>query len=672
MSTNPFDQFDTQTKQSANPFDQFEKPAEKSTGQKIYEYAEPVAETVGAIGGGIAGSALGPVGSVAGAGLGYGGAKAGMRGLGQMLGYEPTSSKSTLQTLPTAAKQAVGDIATGATYEMGGQLGGKLIGSAAQKIGNLTDIFRGDTAALKAGKIARESLGSDLPKARQILSQASDDISASQALAIIDSKTGKAVLNAPVAQALLQRAEARDPTFFTNLFGQQEASRLKTLQQIAGGTDQTAAREAREILKKELNDRLIPVLETELNAANIAGKLKPKFETEASRMGGAATSKVQDVRRFVAAIGRAKDLALQNVIERGLPTSTARYTYIGELAKRADEIANQAANASLQFGNAARFADAATQSLEAHGLRPLTTDSILASLAAKMRDPSMAGNQDVAKVLERVGSDIQKWTRNGGVIDAFALDSIRKNSVNSVIRDLYPQASSKQQKELAASVLSQVRPLLIDAIENAGGTGYRQYLQDYSIGMQQIGQTKLGAEALKIYQSSPQEFVKLIEGNNPELIEKVFGPGSYNILKEMSQNTMAKLQSVATQVQRGQVIGEQATAGKEALSNLLKENVSKFKIPHFFSAKATASNAMLDAIENRVNKKTMQELTKAARTAKSFDDLLSKLPTREKNEFIKAVNDPATFQNISKTITGASILSPTVYGGITDMNKLRK
>jgi len=119
MSTNPFDQFDTQTKQSANPFDQFEKPKEKSTGEKIYEYSKPVVEAAGGIGGAIVGSGLGPLGTAAGAGLGYGGAAAGMRGIGQYLGYEkPTDIQET-------GTQAVKDVLTGATGEVGGQLLGR-------------------------------------------------------------------------------------------------------------------------------------------------------------------------------------------------------------------------------------------------------------------------------------------------------------------------------------------------------------------------------------------------------------------------------------------------------------------------------------------------------------------------------------------------------------------
>jgi hypothetical protein len=96
-----------------------EKPKEKSTGEKIYEYSKPVVEAAGGIGGAIVGTGLGPLGTAAGAGLGYGGASAGMRGLGQYLGYEKPTN------IQEAGTQAVKDVLTGATAEVGGQLLGR-------------------------------------------------------------------------------------------------------------------------------------------------------------------------------------------------------------------------------------------------------------------------------------------------------------------------------------------------------------------------------------------------------------------------------------------------------------------------------------------------------------------------------------------------------------------
>jgi hypothetical protein len=113
------------------------KPEERTniySKAKLYfsAHGKPMMEMGGAAAGGIAGSAVGPIGSVAGAGLGYGIAKKVAEiiesGLGKMAGEEQ-QPKSVGQELLGSAE----DVATGATYEMGGQLfmpllrGGKYI-----------------------------------------------------------------------------------------------------------------------------------------------------------------------------------------------------------------------------------------------------------------------------------------------------------------------------------------------------------------------------------------------------------------------------------------------------------------------------------------------------------------------------------------------------------------
>jgi hypothetical protein len=109
----------TESSKGFDPDSYLKEPKEKTTGEKIYEYSKPVVEAAGGLGGAIVGTGLGPLGTAAGAGLGYGGAAAGMRGLGQYLGYEkPTNIQET-------GTQAVKDVLTGATGEVGGQLLGR-------------------------------------------------------------------------------------------------------------------------------------------------------------------------------------------------------------------------------------------------------------------------------------------------------------------------------------------------------------------------------------------------------------------------------------------------------------------------------------------------------------------------------------------------------------------
>lgn len=642
-----------------------------SMGERALEFVEPTVEAVGTVGGGLLGTSLGPLGTVGGAGLGYGIARQGMQLAREQLGYAQP------RTLKEAATEGAKDILTGATMETGGRLAGRALEKfgtkGAELVGGFRDFFKPE---VRAGKIAREALGQDLTKAREVLSKAANDLSTSQVLATIDQKTGKPVLNAPAAQALLQRAASRDPKFFSTLLGEQEAARLQQLQRIAGGADQTSARAAQEEMKRMLNERLIPILETELGAANIAGKLAPKFEAEAGRMGQAAAGKVEDVRRFTAAGERAVQNAKKQLSPSAQPVPV-RYTYMGELADRAERVAAQSAEGSLRFGEARRFAEAARQSLDAHGLRPLESAPVVARIGQKLRDPSLAGNVDVERSLSRVASDISKWTNSGGVIDAFALDSIRKNSVNAAIKELYPNADAKAQKALAARVLETVRPVIIDAVEEAGGTGYRQYLRDYSLGMQRIAQSKLGAEALQVYQTNPKAFVDLVEGNAPEVVERIFGAGNYNFAKEMSVNAQNALRKVAGEVKRGEAIKEQATLGEKRLSEILKKHAGTIRLPSFLSVKVTTTNALLDALENRLSKNTLNALTEAAKSAPDFERLINTLPAVQRGEVLRILSDPATYKEIQRKAGGAiagmsdrdrTVPPPSGAGGINDMN----
>jgi hypothetical protein len=610
---------------------------EETTRQKIARYAGPSISALTTAGGTALGTPLGPPGMVGGAGLGY------------AIGEEITRRIRGDQ--PTAPSQTVRDIATGATFEAGGRVAMPLIqrgtAAASRGIGKISDLF--DMSRQRAGRIARQAVGPQkLQRARAALQAAAgDDVTAAQALARL-SETGEQ-LNLPVAQALLRRAAERDPDFFTTLFSQQDMARLRTLEELAGGANQTAANEARKEMQKLLNERLIPTLKTEMEAANIAGRMVPRMEQQIADLEGAAAGKVEDVRRMTAAAERAR--ATQEVLVPGFPRVSTQITYRGDLARAADQFAEDAAAGSLRLGEAARFNQAAMQSLEAHGLRPLRADSINRAIQTRLADPRLApGNRDLQTALTRVGEDIAQWTNANGIIDAWALDTIRKNSINAYVNSL--PLNPKQARSLAADLTEQIKPVLIDAVERAGGTGYRQYLQDYARGMQLIGQSKLGAEAMKLYAENPTGFIKLVEGNDPKRIRQIFGPGSENIFKELSLNTQRRLGGIANELKREAAIDAQATAGEKALVDLMKDNLSLLRFPNFLNVYATGYNNAVAALEQKVGRRTLEILTEAAKSARSFDDLLGVLPAAERNVVLRALQDPTTFQASQPVVGG--------------------
>jgi hypothetical protein len=542
-------------------------------------------------------------------------------------------------------------------------------------IGKVSDLF--DLSKIRAGRIARQAVGpQQLQRARAALQAAAgEDVTAAQALARL-SETGEQ-LNLPVAQALLRRAAERDPDFFTTLFSQQDMARLRTLEELAGGTNQTAANEARKEMQKLLNERLIPTLRTEMEAANIAGRMVPRMEQQIADLEGAAAGRVEDVRRMTAAAERAR--GTQEYPVPGMPRVSTQITYRGDLARAADQFAEDAAAGSLRLGEAARFNQAAMQSLEAHGLRPLRADSINRAIQTRLADPRLApGNRDLQTALTRVGEDIAQWTNANGIIDAWALDTIRKNSINAYVNSL--PLNPKQARTLAADLTEQIRPVLIDAVETAGGTGYRQYLQDYARGMQLIGQSKLGAEAMKLYAENPTGFIKLVEGNDPKRIRQIFGPGSENIFKELSVNTQRRLGGIANELKREAAIDAQAAAGEKALVDLMKDNLSLLRFPNFLNVYATGYNNAVAALEQKVGRRTLEILTEAAKSARSFDDLLNVLPAADRNVVLRALQDPTTFR-ASESVAGGlaagvsqpareprpQTLNTTRMGGITNV-----
>lgn len=622
------------------------------------ELTGPLIEATGAITGGMFGAPAGPAGVVMGSAGGYGLASGLLRQADIALGNIP--EMTPMEGISAGTR----DLLMGAIFEAGGQVAAPYVDKALQLggrgVGWLYDTLSGQIGSQKAAKILRDSLGVDVSAARALARSAPTDVTAAQSIADLTS---------PTTQALLEQAAKRDPRYLLTTAEAQEAARINRLAELAGAETQTGARTAQGEAKNQLRKQLVPQLEIEMAAANTAGVLKPALEAQAERMGTLAARDADTVRRMGAAAERLPGMGAQRgAAERGMPTPP-RYTYEGELAKRADDVATQAAEGSLIFGEASRFATAAANSLEAHGLKPLKGDAIVANIEKTLADPKLApGNRDLQRALGRVAADIKQWTNLGGVIDAWALDTIRKNSVNAVAKQLHPN-DPKAQKELAAKVLESVRPSIVKAVEDAGGKGYGAYLDAYSQGLKAVSEKKMSAKALEMYQNDPKAFVKLVEGNSPKEVEKIFGSGSYDIVKEMGDKAVTTLKGVVGEIKRDIRVGEQAAAGRDALRELIEANQTRFRLPNFaFSRTATATNTALDALEKKLGKAVMNKLTEASKSGQDMARLLDTLPAVERNTVLRALNNPQEWAVIPKEGRGAvvNVLAPE------NRNNLRK
>jgi hypothetical protein len=497
-----------------------------------------------------------------------------------------------------------------------------------------------------AADITRAAAGQDLDKIRALLNQDKSGLTVQELLADLDRNQ---------IHSLGELARSKDTTNFYSKLDKYRAQQNETaLNNLAGGATNTEILNNLAKSKEALTQVTTPMRETELAAAN-TGKYKRKLETEATTLGSIASNKVSDVRRFVAARDRlAKAGAERKAGETGMPTPN-KYTLEGEMSDAAERVANKAAEESRLYGEGARFAQNRADSLAAHGLKPLDTDGVIRDINAKLNNPKLGVSDVNRKVLTAVGDKIKEWTaRNGGVIDVDALYSIRKDTVNEVIDSLMVGKDPKTSAKVASKLLSEVRPLIDDAIVKAGGTGWKDYLDTFSSGMDVLNQRKMAQAARDLYKKSPDEFVALVRGERPDLVEGIFGHGRFDLKAEMGSKFGA-LDNVAHELERGMKIKAGSEAGAIDLKSIVNEKTPTLRIP-VFGLKAQIGNAMLKELSGKITSKTMAILENGFQSGKNFEDMLNEVPFGDRGKIYTA------YQRYAPDITRGKLTGTAATG----------
>jgi len=605
-----------------------EYPTAYNVASTVRDFAGPTIEGLATAGGAALGAPLGPVGMAAGAGLGYGASQEVLRGADVLLGREAPRTTQELITQP------VQNVAFGAVTEAAAP---KIVGAVGKGVGRVVDFVKGNRSELKAANILRQSLTSgtrnSLDPIKNALAQAPEGITAAQATTNLKAPLWQS-LNESVAR---QRGAVDD---YTNILANQQANDIDALARLAGGESATETRAAVQGAQSALNKTTTPMREAALTQADDTTTEMVRLQDEAAAAREGAATSVDKVRRMEAL----KDKALIESV-KGQPLNmrvSGSKSYFGDEAQKiAEKQAADAANGSLKFGEAARLREAALESLQNAGLAPLEGKPLADQVRAFIKDPLFAGNRERNMALNRVAREIEQWTGAQGVIDAHALDAIRKNSVNSIFANspLTPKAKAKA----VAQTMNAVRPALIDAIETAGGVGYRDYLQTYQAGMRNVNQKKLMGAALDLYKNNTEAFLKLVDGDTPKSVEKIMGYGNFNILDELGEEAMGVLQSAAQTLKNAKEMTSQSSRAQDALRELLAENVSLMRLPSLISAKFAATNAAIGILEKKIGKKVMQSLVEGLKSGKSASKLLDTLPASEKNRVLSILSDPNNY-----------------------------
>ena len=589
--------------------------------QTIARVAQPSAEMVAGAGGALRGaSALAPAGPVP--------AAAGAL-VGGIAGF--TGARTGAELLQGQRPDVLG-----ATEEAAkGEIIGRGLGSVVRAGARGLDLLR-SIPERKAAGIAQQAAGPEIKNIGSALAAAGSDMTPAQVTAESPRQAWQALL-------------AFEPTdFAADVARRQKALSQAQLGQLAGGTSATAARETAEAGKAQLTALTSPMREAELAAANEAQRVMNALVPRAAQKQTSMVSALQEAGRTGTEAAQRTEAAvqqLQRVAPGQIPAVSARQT-----------ARTQAAAASQQQETSNLFADIARQrraerdfinrqigSLESYGLRPLDVSPLVNSIDSALTTPGLRASNDVTRVMTLLKQDLADLAqKGGGTIDAHDVYTIRKEGIAQRVRDVVKQDDPKAGAKVTAAVLERLRPLIDDAIEKAGGTGWRQYLDTYSKGMDVIARKQMAAQALAMFKGDPQDYVKLVRGDKEEAVEAIFGPGRYSIFKEMAAE-MPTLDKIAKRVEMDKLAAEKAGGGAAELAQIMEANRAKLRLPNWFSPAITATNMRLADVEKRVNKKTIDMVRKAAESNQSMLDLLNGLPAAERQKLLNIVTSPNTW-----------------------------
>jgi len=578
-----------------------------TTYEKVREFITPTVEMLGAAGGGLLGAGAG---TLVAPGVGTATGAVGGAGLGYGMAKEALNL-ADIYIGGKAPRQGAAQVTEPIQNVLEGatyEAGGRLIGPAiGYAAGKVADLRQ--IPKQKAAAIAQKAMGDDLPKVVNALRNAPDNASVAELTAKIDN---------PAWQALVQNALEKDPQFVrkARLMGERESR--NALATLAGGTTAADVRATNELAKSNLNTVTAPMREAALKRGNLG-----KYVADEASMRAA------------------NDLA----------------TLTGSGAK-------------IDPAQFVAQATGAEKALRSVGVKPLESASLIQRISSTADNPAFAGNDLISGAVKNVADDIAKWTNQGGVIDLDALEAIRKNSVNAAIAQLRPGADATAQRNLAAGVLSKIKPAIDDAIEAAGGTGWREYLTTHAKGMRNIAEKKLTGEAARLWKSDKDAFVRLVQNESPDVVEKFLGPGNYNIANELADSTMTVLQKQAEKRLTELAIKEQVTEGGVALAQLLKQETSRFRFPSLLNFWASAGNKTLSELEQRIGAKTMAQLTQAMKTPQGAADLLETLPAAERNRVLNLMTKPQTWK--SGTAAGVGVAAKNALAPEEPQNALAR
>jgi hypothetical protein len=530
-----------------------------------------------------------------------------------------------------------------------------ILGSVLKQLGGRAiDLTR--MPAVKAGQIIREALGKDVEAAKRAFASLSPDDQRLAQQVLLDAGVepskffgvGKIV------------AEQIDPDTPARILAQQAAEREARLAALSGGETATAQRAASNVERRAVNEATGPTRDAALARANIAGETVPAAEMlanaarqQADEQSGLARRMILGSERAETALGQMDDLG--DILS---PEAINRQRGIaGAMTQRGEAAAQEAIGLRQQ----ARDMEDVVADLAAEGMTPLRVGPIVQQLRSMAGQPGTRADELQRGALTGLADKLQGLADANGVIDARDLYQIRKTGLNDIVDTLLSgRQPGSGTKERTASLLTSAREMIDNAVEGAGGVGWKDYLTRTRQGFETVNRQDLTAKGAQLAKENPDEFIALMGGERPKIVEDIMGTGQFDIagMALADPRRYNAMKMTADELQNlnrmAELEGRGATAGGNLLAKQQPSYLSRGVrgiVGAQFPSVAYAGQGLNQVQRAIMSPKVQQELAKAFESGPNMTAAMNQFPTAVRmSEQVSQQLNPASRNAIAQIL----------------------
>lgn len=504
-----------------------------------------------------------------------------------------------------------------------------IVGTILKKLGGgAADIFR--MSKVQAGKIIREALGKDVDAAKAAFAQLSPGDQRLAQQVLIEA----GVEPSPFFGLGKIASNQMDPDATRIILEQQKAAREARLAGISGGADATAQRAAADVERRAVNEATGPAREAALGSikeTNIA-------VSDAERLANAARQQAgeqSDLARRMVFAGERRGQFAEDIGElRPDEVSTSFLQKVRGEAGAMTQRGEQAAQQAIDLRQQARGMDDIVAELAAQNREPLLAAPLVATLRQQAGAEGVR-TSSARRALLKLAGQIEGAADQNGMLNPYDLYTLRKEASDIVEKYVASSAQpSTGSKKRAAGLVIGFK----NAVDEALGPAFKDYLVQHQRGMQNVNIQELAARGAQLAEETPDEFIALMRGKRPKIVEDVYGKGTNQFdiggLALADPARYLAMKSSAKELETLNRMGELASSGQARAQNILSAqqpgklsraatSIVRAKYPALAFAGAGTEGATSAFVTPAVQK----EIAKAYESGPNMMAAMNELPT---------------------------------------------